>query len=242
MPVPQPVRVDLMHISMQYSDTAAQQTADAEKVFGRARAGDVWWITGTEANVGAISDRFRTAAQRYGYQYFRRGGDVWLAVDAIRIDDQADTQWTEVIDGVKGRYPDRGVLRCTFTNTLLGQVTVLASHYQTTKYGAGNVLIAREIGEQCRRYGAGQALVFYGGDQNIDDRASDTFFGEPLTSAWDELKRWESTGHRNIDVIASYDKDTRVKAAYCRALDDTELRLNTDHFLVEAGFDVLPLT
>jgi hypothetical protein len=72
----------------------------------------------------------------------------------------------------------------------------------------------------------------------MDDRKTDTFFVAPMTSAWDELDKYENTGHGPIDVIASYDHDGRVKAKYIRALDDKEFSLHTDHFLIEAGFDV----
>jgi hypothetical protein len=35
-------------------------------------------------------------------------------------------------------------------------------------------------------------------------------------------------------VVATYDRDKRVRAISTRALDDSELRLHADHFLVEA--------
>lgn len=78
-------------------------------------------------------------------------------------------------------------------------------------------------------------------DDRNNEPQGDTFFGQPLTSAWDELNRHESTGHGNIDVIASYNKDGRVKALDIVALDDKEFFLHTDHFLVEATFQVDPL-
>lgn len=148
----------------------------------------------------------------------------------------------------------KGVVIVEFdsTNVDLGHVTVLASHYYTDSRREGSpwFKLNREIGETVGRLakekGKGRNLVFYGGDQNMADNRNDqpqgdTFFGEPLTSTWDELKKFENTGHGCIDVIATYDADKRVKAINTVALDDKEFFLNTDHFYVEAEIQVAPL-
>ena len=62
--------------------------------------------------------------------------------------------------------------------------------------------------------------------------------GGPLTSAWDELGIYQNTGHGNIDVIASYDRDRRVRAEHIQAFPDSDFPLATDHFLVEAWYRV----
>jgi hypothetical protein len=238
------MRVHTMHVSLQYNDSPAQQQADADAVFKRASARDVWWLTGTEANTAANAKIQRAAATRWAYRYYRGEGDVWIAVDGNRAQGGIDTEWTPVVKGKAGRYPNRGVLRVSFDNEQLGRFSVLAAHYNLAR-GSGpkdNPKIAAAVGEQAAEHGRGARLVFYGGDQNIGDRKEDTFLGGPLTSAWDELGGYEAThDRRTIDVIASYNNDGRVSAVYCRALDDSELRLHTDHFLVEAGFEVAPL-
>jgi hypothetical protein len=238
------MRVDVAHVSFQYNDTPAQQQADADAVFKRAVARDLWWLTGTEANTAQNRETQQAAAVRWAYRYFRPGGDVWVAVDPSRAISPFEVDWTPVIPGAKGRHPERGVVRVSFDTKALGRITVLAAHYNLER-GSGprdNPKIAAAVGKAAKRYGKGSNLVFYGGDQNLGDRKQDTFLGGPLTSAWDELGSYEAThDKRTIDVIASYNNDGRVKAAYCRALDDTELRLHTDHFLVEAGFDVTVL-
>jgi hypothetical protein len=100
-------------------------------------------------------------------------------------------------------------------------------------------VLAQAIGALAEEKGAGNALVFYGGDQNIVDRTYDTFLGQAdLTSCWDELQRWENTGHGNIDVIASYDRDGRVRCLKATVLDDTEFPLFTDHWYVEAIYGI----
>lgn len=247
-PMTATLRIDVMHISMQYSDTTAQQRADSDKVFARARTRKIWWVTGTEANNAEDRANISSGAAKYGFRFIHKGGDVWIAIDPARIAGNLKSDFTKVIQGVAGRYPTRGVLRATFDPKLpVGQLTILAAHYNLGPpghpHGTGpvdNPLIAKEIGRQAKVYGKGSGLVFYGGDQNIHDNKFDSFYGEPLTSTWDELRHYAPThpGPETIDVIASYDPDGRVKAAYSRSQNDATFHLNTDHFLVEAGFDI----
>lgn len=148
----------------------------------------------------------------------------------------------------------KGIVYVEFdsTNRDLGHVTVMASHYYTEGHRPGspwfkmNREIAKAAGRLARKKGQGRGLVFYGGDQNMVDNASqrpkdDSFFGEPLTSTWDEVKTYENTGHGCLDVIATYDGDKRVSAISTVALDDKEFFLNTDHFYVEAEIQVAPI-
>jgi GH25 family lysozyme M1 (1,4-beta-N-acetylmuramidase) len=249
-----PLVLDLMHASMQYSDNDAQMASDSDKIFARAAKRGVPWITGTEAGADDLRKHLQKAAEEHGYRvFFGNRNDSWVAVSKDVQKGKAEVDYTPVIftgDGV-GHHGPRGVLAVTFDTKVpgLGRVTVLATHYLTkgrpvknATYSANieyNEILAREVGRLSRKYGKGSALVFFGGDQNIVDRDHDTFLGlTDMTSSWDELEKYENTGHGNIDVIASYDKDGRVVAAYCRALDDKEFALHTDHFLVESGFEV----
>src|SRR5690606_34500732 len=133
------------------------------------------------------------------------------------------------------RWGPKGLVHVSFesSNEDLGRVAVGAAHYLTdarrpsSPYWVWNEKLGEEIGKWAREEGKGPALVFYGGDQNMADRRNDepqgdTFFGEPLTSTWDELRKWENTGHGTIDVIATYNKDGRVSALRTNALNDRE--------------------
>jgi len=250
-------RLHAMHASLQFTDTTKQQDADLKRIFTRASDRKVAWVTGTETNTQDFRDRLKDAADAYGFRVANhKSSDSWIAVRKAVI---TPGSWHGFFSPVlapnvgEGKHGHRGVLGVKFGMTAdVGTITVLTAHYLlrgnpnasdparrvNAKY---NLQLAREIGRLAKEYGKGRNLVFYGGDQNITDRTEDTFMGQPLTSAWDELKKWESTGHGTFDVIASYDHDNRVAAAYCRALDDKEFPLNTDHWLVEAGFDVQPL-
>ena len=190
--------------------------------------------------------------------------DCWVAVDSQRI--KKDSWRTGFEPGIPGsgslyekqglprdttpRWGPRGVVWGSFVNTDIGAVSVAAAHYLTKGRSAKgqpikgidhyewNKKLAKAIGDWARDHGKGKGLAFYGGDQNIVDRTDDTFFGQPLTSVWDELKKWENTGHGNIDVIASYNGDGRVSAQDARALDDKAFFQHSDHYVIEAEFKV----
>lgn len=190
--------------------------------------------------------------------------DCWIAVREDLIEGDWKRGYEHVIPGsnqfedemdLNGKvWGPKGLVHVAFDSTPkgLGRINIGAAHYLTggrepgSKYWTLNEYLSSAVGDWARKVGEGPGLVFYGGDQNMaddknDEPQGDTFFGEPLTSTWDELKKWESTGHGTIDVIASYNKDRRVKALRTFALNDKEFRLNTDHFYVEAVFDVEPL-
>lgn len=190
--------------------------------------------------------------------------DCWIAVRSDLVDGKLEKGYRHVIPGssqledemdTEGkRWGPKGLVHVSFnsTNADLGRVSIGAAHYLTggrhskkNPFWDWNKKLGREIGAWAAEEGKGPALVFYGGDQNMADnrndmKQGDTFFGEPLTTTWDELKKWENTGHGNIDVIASYNRDGRVKALKTNALNDREFHLHTDHFYVEAEFNVEP--
>lgn len=156
------------------------------------------------------------------------------------------------LDGKK--WGPKGVVHVSFDTTFpgLGRISVGAAHYLTegrnpnSPYWDLNKKLAGTVGDWARKEGRGTALVFYGGDQNMADNRNDapqgdTFFGERLTSTWDELEKWENTGHGVIDVIASYNRDGRVEAMATEAFNDREFHLHIDHFYVEAIFRVRSL-
>lgn len=205
-----------------------------------------WWVTGTEMGDNANSNIVKDVADNHGYRYARPGGDSWIAVARNQIVSGFDTSWKKVIDGEAGKYTNKGVAGVHFKSSL-GMIHVATAHYITKgrpnpsdpAYGVNtgkNKKIAQAIGDFARNH---DGLVFYGGDQNIVDKTDDTFFGEPLTSTWDVLKKWPNTGHGCIDVIARADKNKDRTTVHSGAVyDDSEFKLNTDHFLVQATFKI----
>lgn len=239
-----------MHASMQFSDSDAQKASDAKNIFGRAKQRNIAWITGTESGPGSgtLNEHLKREAKAHGYRYWSHPRqDSWIAVRKDLVHNNWTPIYSHVIDGIAKEYSGKGVLAVSFNNRELGKITIIAAHYLTKGRKPGdpryskNRLLASKINTFALQAGKGSALVFYGGDQNIPDRENDTFFGGTLISGWDELNTYQNTGHGNIDVIARSRKDKRVSAKYIRALNDKRFFLNTDHFLVEAGYEIKTL-
>lgn len=245
-------RRTIAHISMQFSDSSAQHTADIEKVF---KAG-LNIITGTEAGPGSgnMNAELIRIAAKYGYVLsITNRYDTWVAVKKTLV----KTGTTPVTSSVfaiwrysrytptpPGKWSDKGIVFVTYHDKELGLITVGSVHYVTVG-GAGKALkrtldaeYAKKIGAFAKSKGAGYQLVFIGGDFNLSDRLGDVFKGQPLTTCWDELKKWPDTGHGNIDAIASYDGDGRVRCLDAQVLKDGAFFLNTDHFLVRTTYGI----
>lgn len=244
----------LAHISMQYRDSRRQHAQDVRALFARAKVKGWAWFTGTEAGPGSkgLEGQLREAAKANGYRFHKvPQTDAWICVLESLIAGGWEAGYDKVIpasselgSGPKGRWGEKGLVRVAFDTEELGRIAVGVGHYVQNARQPGsfnwrwNKRLAGHIGDWAVEEGQGSNLVWYAGDQNLADDKVDTFYGEPLVSCWDELQRWEPTGHGNIDVIASYARDARSVAAYARALDDEAFPLNTDHFLVEAGYAV----
>lgn len=237
------------HISMQHSDTLEQWAHDAERVFSMGYD----WITGTEAGAKRHYTILKAAAKKHGYQWARLRGN-WIAVKRSIIKKGTFKRDGEIVasrNEFHGAGRDRAVVWVSFVHATpgVGRISVVASHYPPkgrpkAKVAANRVNVetttkmGKAVSAKMAELGKGKALAFYGGDQNIVDRHSDTFFGGPVTSAWDELKKWPNTGRGNIDVIASFNNDARTKVLKARRYTDKQLFLHTDHFLIEATYRI----
>lgn len=242
------VDLNLAHVSMLHSVTQKQAEHDADKIFKR----DYDWVTGTEAGQDPVLSVLRDTADEFDYKFHAYKSN-WIAVKKSIITKGSYNKGGKTVvenDDYVGRGHDLNVVFTQFHMAELGDIAVAASHYATKgrpvqgEYGINaedNRKVAQEIGRMALEFGAGKALFFYGGDQNIPDNQFDTFFDQPLTSIQDQLKKWPGTGHGPIDVIASADGDRRVKPVYIRALNDSVRFMHTDHFVVEAGYRVRAL-
>lgn len=260
MRIAQPVPVKqltLQHSSMQFSDSDSQHLHDAIEVFKTGN--DV--ITGTEAGPGAgnLTKVLKAQATKAGYYFYiapRQGN--WIAVRKSLIPAGTIPRWgyqkvlsSSGATGDKyGPYSERGIVFATFRVAGLGRITVGTGHLLTKgrtreQTPAGplnhydlNTKYTRAIGNWAKQWGASTDLVFFNADMNMDDKAVDVFRGQPLTTVWDELKKYPDTGHGTLDVIASYDLDGRVAAATAKVLP---LGLFSDHRTIEATFNVQKL-
>ena len=195
-----------------------------------------------------------------------KNSDCWIAVRENLIHGGWKTEFVPVIPGsgtlyakqgldpnLKPRWAPKGVTSVSFNNRRVGEINIAAAHYLTrgtnpdsppihgVDHWIWNKKLANAVTRWAEDVARGRDLGFYGGDQNMSDKNLDTFFGGPITSAGDELQHWESTGHGPIDVIASYNRDKRVRALTWETFNDKEFPLNTDHFLCEAYYEIADL-
>lgn len=253
------VDLRVIHASGQFSDTDQQHAADALKIFNRAQARNVAWVTTTEGGPGAGGSNwtrhFQSEAIAHNFKPFASAGtDAMIAVNKNMINGGWKTHLGPIV--VPGKAKDHAAKRVVavqFRNNELGTINVSAGHYLTKGRPSAkdpeyrqhideNKKFAKAIGDYLREVSQGTNLGFYGGDQNIVDKIDDTFLGQaPLITMWDELKHYENTGHGNIDVIARFKGDRRVKAKSIHAFPDKEFFLNQDHFMVEGVYNIRSL-
>lgn len=243
----------LMHASMQFSDTVAQHTRDADRVFAYAKTKGVVFLTGTEGGGVSLTKALAVSAKAHGFQLNLHKSGEWVAVNKALAKQTAKGHDGPFIPGTKGLkasqggHSARGITWTTADVPGIGSVTVGSVHYLTARSIAAsktsNQPMADGIAKWGRDKGKGKALVFIQGDMNEDDAKRDTFKGEPFTSVWDELKKWPGTTGtkargRTIDLSASYNHDGRVSAKSAVVLDDSGLQLATDHFPLVAVYSV----
>ncbi len=243
--------VRIAHYSGLYSNTPEEWTTDAKKVFSR----NYDWVTGTEAGERPNYRALKKVANAKGYK-IRRFRSNWVAVKRTNIK-RGTFRWGYKIIAKAGEVAGGGHDTCYVWATFqhkdakIGKVTVAGAHYPTKGRPDAKEplyrrnlrwtrLAAKMIGQLLGKKAEGKALGFYGGDQNIVDKSNDTFFGQPLTTCWDELKKYPKTHPKagNIDVIATYDSDGRVACVGARAMDDSVMSLHADHFLIEATYRI----
>jgi hypothetical protein len=239
------------HISLQFRDTPAQHTKEIRAVFSRGY--DV--ITGTEAGRGAnnTSKEIRRIGGLKGYAVSLVDRyDTWVAVKKSLMDggpkigaEFALARSSKYHPAPPGRWGDKGIVWLSWNMKDLGTITVGAVHFLTHR-STGPALknktdatYSAAIQKWADVHGKGPRLAFICGDFNRVDRNNDIFAGKAnFHTCWDDLKKWPNTGHGNIDAIARYRPDTRVKCVGARVLDDSKLNLATDHFLVEATYEI----
>jgi len=244
----------IIHSSLQFSDTRKQQEADVRAVYGYARKRRAIFLAGTEAGGSTLHELLVKHARAYGFGVFVHGSGEWVATNLAYAKVKAKGFVGPLIpstagSGLKasqGAHSARGIAWQTARYGDL-DVTMGVSHFLTDrseKVSGSNAPLIAGIGSWGRDKGQGKALVFFSADVNENDQRQDVFKGQPFTTCWDELRKWPGTHGSSkvrgstIDVIASYDRDGRVSAKAARSVDDSELQLNTDHFLIEATYSI----
>lgn len=251
------VPVRIQHTSMQFSDSVGQHKHDAKAIFDRAVEKKVWAMTGTESGAAKKNHDLRDAliaeAKSHDFYIHAHGQGEWVALNR---------RYLEVFEkgfagpfipstsgsgknAAQGAHAARGVAWASgrAKDFRLGRLTFGAAHYLTNRseqVSGSNDRLVRGIADWAKKAGAGQNVVFLGADTNTNDKRTDVFNGKPLTSISDELKKWEPTIASGgvIDIVGSYDHDGRVKAKAYNVLNDKEFFLNTDHYLLDAIYEI----
>lgn len=253
LPILRPVKVPVGHSSMQWNLSRAQQVADVGRIFDRMVARGEWWHTGTEAGEQPLRGILERAAQRHGYTFHAWRGN-WVALRReVLVPGSYFEGDLKVSDASETKEPghDAGLVWAggVFKHGV-GRATIAGSHFATKgdpsrqKWNLDvNRRLGRAVDDFGDRFGKGTSLAFVGLDSNIIDRKSDVFLGQAkFRSMWDEVGRWEKThAVGNIDVIATWNADGRVKALRMNALTDREFFLHGDHYYVEGLLEVRPL-
>lgn len=242
--------VRIQHTSMQFSDDKDQHAHDAQAIFNRAEVRNIWACTGTEAGQPELRKLLEREAKEHGFRIHAHKFGEWVALNKDHLDELKQGYEGPMIPGTRGlsaaqgAHAPRGI--CWMQGHAKGDGRVLtfgAAHMLTDRSErashTSNAALTRGIAVFGREFGAGKRVVFMCADVNENDARADVFHGAPFTSISDELGRHPAThGRRAIDVVASYDADRFVKAQSYRVLDDSELRLYTDHYALEATYEV----
>lgn len=243
------------HISMQAQDPPQQRAKDAKKAMELVVERELVALTGTEGHEISFRAAARFHAARLNLRFIEYKSN-WIAVNRRFIQRGTFKGWGETIiknDEVVGKMHDPSLTYASFVVPEIGLITQTVSHYP--RFGRpsskdpdyhrnlqANRKISKFIGDAAREHGAGNKIFLYNGDQNILDNQDDTFFGQPLTSIQDELKKYPGTGHGPIDVFASYDRDGRVSAHSIRVFSDLQQFFFSDHLWMEGTWAVKHLS
>lgn len=260
-PVPvEEIKLKIWHFSMQFSDSPAQHKKDAKTAFTQ----DADVVTGTEGGPGAesLGAALRAEAKANGYHLYLPATktDCWVAVKKTIAPKGIKTGFKELHPFAKSikdphPYSSRGIVWATFSHPSLGTITVGSVHLLTLGRYMGqskadnkkcpidhytvNKKMGTAITAWAKKKGEKRKLVFVTGDTNLVDKTTDVFnSGGALVTCWDDLKKGPNTGHGNIDVIARYRGDARVKIKNARVYTDKDLPMHTDHFPVKAVYTI----
>lgn len=190
--------------------------------------------------------------------------DCWIAVRNDLIKGNWKTTYIPVIPGSQQLYRElkvdpaspkwmqKGLVTAEFDSLPeLGNINLVVTHHLTRGATKGRASIIhgvdhyalnqkmdRAITKWVAEHAKGSALVFGSTDKNASDRRKDSIDG--TTTLADELKKWQNTGHGDIDWMFSANKDTRVKGVSFKAYNDREFALHTDHYFLEGVYNVAP--
>lgn len=241
--------LNTQHTSLQFSDNKHQQYEDVYTLFAKGKRFPI--KTGTEAGPETfLSDALKEFAKEFNHMLVSYRSN-WIAVDKKIIVPGSASKGRVFVasnDMTNNRGHDRAFPTLAFNHVdpRLGRIGQASVHYNTHGNTPDepnhdiNKMYAEKNAAWMQRASRFSAISFTNGDFNMVDKVigQDWAFGLPFTSMADELKAWQNTGHGPIDGFCSYDKDRRVKAKRFVVLDDSELHMNSDHYVCRGSWTV----
>jgi len=256
-------RVVIQHNSGQFSDTPFEHISDARATFAHAVKVGAWAVTGTESANAPKNHDARDALLHCGAEanffVFAHPYGEWVALNR-RFLKNFDHGYmgpyipgTHGLDAAHGAHAPRGIAwaQGVAKDGVTGKITVGSTHWNTPAQnkatGQSNSKMAKGSQAFGLRHGRDKDIVFLNGDANERDDATDIFEGGDFLTIADERKDWPKTHGLNtkrgtaIDFIASWTRDNRVSAVDYEVLDDSQLKLFFDHFVLVGTFEIRPL-
>jgi hypothetical protein len=246
----------LMLSSGEFNLSNMAHTQFVTRICRYGKANNIAIMGGTEASQISSNntrDLLRKLGPQFGFSVASNIHGEWLMV-AKRFGAIVDSRYIPVIPANAGgsKHDVRGIqtVHIKPLDATIGEVFAGVSHYlagHVPGRGPLNLALKQAVASWGEQVAQGTNIAFHMGDVNTDDKPADAYLPGSFKSCWDELHRWPVTHPHGggkgptIDVIASLNKDQRVKCASARALTDTILPLPVDHFSVEADYKVTPL-
>ena len=249
-----PVKWTFGFLGLDFRTTVKQRKMDINHCFERASDKKMAAIFGTEGWESETRTILRAVATAYGYRFYGHPAtDAWIAVRSDLVHGKWDTFWKQAIKGTAGHNTAKGPIGVSFYNSRVGDITLMPGHLLTkgrtnskdTEYRkniAANTKIMAAYALEMKTRAAGNKIGFIGMDFNQLDNLVDVMYGEPFTTAADQLKKYPKTHAAGpIDGFAKWDADKRVKFLDVRFYNDNRFQLHTDHFWGECDVEIQPV-
>lgn len=252
-------RFKVAQVGLKFDQSDRKKRHDMNALFSRGYD----WITGTEAGPGAgnSQDLLKEYAKKYGYELnvSNRYG-TWVAVKKTLIYNGLYKSQRFGLLGSKkmkpkppGKFGDKGIVYIKWNlGSVFGTVSVGAAHFVTqsavgtrAKKLSLDKAYTKRIEKWRLAWAKKKTVSFIGLDANWNDKKYDVFQGaSKFITCWDELRTYPKQGTADtrldqvISAICRARSSTRARCVSAKVLDDKALFLNTDHYVIEAVYEL----
>ena len=251
-------RLKIVHAALEVFDSVHEMANDVERILVATKP---HMIGGTEGGDDRRKRVLREILHDHGYVAMTADrGDSWGGVRQRLAGSGWSAHDLAVIpsapaSGDPHPYGTKAVVSISFDHRTLGHVGFIPGLHDLTKaryegqaqqdkpgdpvdHVAASKKYMRAAAVVANQHARGGGLAFLTGDFNRIDRTHNLMYNDDFLSCWDELRQWPDTGHGNIDAVIRMKSDRRVSLRSAQVLTDKELKLNSDHYLVVAEYDI----